>query len=161
MASTTVATDQRQQFDGTPQNGVIEVSHPLIQLHLTRLRDQSTEPALFRQSVRRLAALLAYEATKDLAVRQTSVQTPLGADRRRRTRRTDRLDPNLARWSRHGRPGTRFGCLAPKYGIWAYTATKQPPNPYVTTTSFLPSDRSMWPLFSIQCLRLADQRWRR
>lgn len=56
---------------------MIEVAHPLIQLHLTRLRDQATTPSLFRSSVRRLAALLAYEATKDLTTRETSVQTPL------------------------------------------------------------------------------------
>jgi uracil phosphoribosyltransferase len=58
-------------------SGVLEVQHPLIQLHLTRLRDQSTGPSLFRQSVRRLATLLAYEATKDLTTRQTRVETPL------------------------------------------------------------------------------------
>ncbi|MCH2114244.1 MAG: uracil phosphoribosyltransferase [Pirellulales bacterium] len=54
-----------------------EVRHPLIQLHLTRLRDKTTTASRFRQSVRRLATLLAYEATQDLAVKVTSVQTPL------------------------------------------------------------------------------------
>lgn len=74
MASTIVTN---QPTDASPSGGVVEVSHPLIQLHLTRLRDKTTEPALFRQSVRRLATLLAYEATKDLAVAETSVETPL------------------------------------------------------------------------------------
>ena len=41
------------------------------------MRDKTTTPSRFRQSVRRLATLLAYEATKDLAVRQTEVETPL------------------------------------------------------------------------------------
>ena len=85
MAGTTASKKKQLRPDISPNAshnigvsiGVIEVNHPLIQLHLTRLRDQSTEPALFRQSVRRLATLLAYEATKDLTVRQTSVQTPL------------------------------------------------------------------------------------
>lgn len=72
MANSTAANP------GTSQTGgVIEVSHPLIQLHLTRLRDESTAPSLFRQSVRRLATLLAYEATKDLTVRKIPVKTPL------------------------------------------------------------------------------------
>lgn len=56
---------------------VQEVSHPLIQTHLTRLRDVSTSPEVFRQLVGRLAVLLAYEATKDLEVETGTVQTPL------------------------------------------------------------------------------------
>ena len=82
MASTTVPIQSQpeqsqQRKEMSPEGGMIEVAHPLIQLHLTRLRDQSTSPSLFRSSVRRLATLLAYEATKDLATRQTNVQTPL------------------------------------------------------------------------------------
>lgn len=56
---------------------VQEVSHPLIQTHLTRLRDKSTSPDVFRQLVGRLAVLLAYEATKDLELDTGTVQTPL------------------------------------------------------------------------------------
>ena len=59
--------------------GVCEVQHPLIQLHLTRLRDKTTSTSLFRQSVRRLATLLAYEATKDLSLNSVAVETPLQA----------------------------------------------------------------------------------
>ncbi|MEM6328732.1 MAG: uracil phosphoribosyltransferase [Planctomycetota bacterium] len=58
-------------------SGVIEVGHPLIRCHLSRLRAESTPPAEFRDMVRRLATLLAYEATKDLACRTTRVTTPL------------------------------------------------------------------------------------
>jgi uracil phosphoribosyltransferase len=58
-------------------SGVFEVQHPLIRCHLTRLRDRSTSPTKFRQSVQRLASLLAYEATKDLRTEEVSVQTPL------------------------------------------------------------------------------------
>lgn len=58
-------------------NGVFEVHHPLIDCHLTRLRDESTPPDEFRQHVRRLATLLAYEATKDLRCNTTKVKTPL------------------------------------------------------------------------------------
>src|SRR6185369_17610520 len=56
---------------------LVEVNHPLIQHHLTRLRDKQTSPAEFRQLVQRLAALLAYEATKDLALRSIEIETPL------------------------------------------------------------------------------------
>ena len=56
---------------------VNEVSHPLIQNHLARLRDASTGPAEFRLLIQRLAVLLAYEATKDLIVEEINVHTPL------------------------------------------------------------------------------------
>lgn len=57
--------------------GVFEVDHPLIECHLTQLRNQATSPSEFRQAVRRLATLLAYEATQDLACEETSVATPI------------------------------------------------------------------------------------
>lgn len=56
---------------------LIEVSHPLIKHHLSRLRDKTTPSAEFRQLVQRLAVLLAYEATKDLSLRPTEIETPL------------------------------------------------------------------------------------
>lgn len=79
MSSTAVAerVDSKEGASKHTSHGVTEVHHPLIQVHLTRLRDKTTQPSLFRASVKRLAALLAYEATKDLSVRQTRVETPL------------------------------------------------------------------------------------
>jgi uracil phosphoribosyltransferase len=65
-------------------SGVFEVQHPLIQCHLTRLRDKTTPPTEFRQLVNRLASLLAYEATKDLRAEPISVQTPLAQTEGRR-----------------------------------------------------------------------------
>jgi uracil phosphoribosyltransferase len=56
---------------------LFEVHHPLIRHHLSRLRDQQTPPAEFRQLVQRLAVLLAYEATKDLAIQPIEIETPL------------------------------------------------------------------------------------
>ena len=53
------------------------VDHPLIRHHLSRLRDVSTDAFEFRQLTHRLSSLLAYEATKDLALTHTSVRTPL------------------------------------------------------------------------------------
>ena len=58
-------------------SGVHEVDHPLVRRHLTRLRDKTTPPEEFRSLVRRLATLLAYEATKDLACAEMTVETPL------------------------------------------------------------------------------------
>lgn len=56
---------------------VHEVRHPLIQLHLTRLRNVETGPEEFRALIQRLAVLLAYEATRNLQVEPVQVQTPL------------------------------------------------------------------------------------
>jgi uracil phosphoribosyltransferase len=55
--------------------------HPLVAHKLARLRSIETEPKKFRELVRELAALLAYEATADLAVRPVEVQTPMGLAR--------------------------------------------------------------------------------
>ncbi|MDH7487974.1 MAG: uracil phosphoribosyltransferase [Anaerolineae bacterium] len=51
--------------------------HPLIQHKLTLLRDKRTEPKKFRELVREIAILLAYEATADLALKPAQVETPL------------------------------------------------------------------------------------
>jgi uracil phosphoribosyltransferase len=56
---------------------LVEVHHPLIKHHLSRLRDRHTPPAEFREAVQRLAVLLAYEATKDLSIHAIDIETPL------------------------------------------------------------------------------------
>ncbi len=52
-------------------------THPLVAHKLTRLRDKSTQPKKFRELVREISALLAYEATADLLVVPRQVETPL------------------------------------------------------------------------------------
>lgn len=51
--------------------------HPLVKHKLTLLRDKRTEPKKFRELVREISILLAYEATADLAVEPMAVETPL------------------------------------------------------------------------------------
>ena len=58
-------------------SNVYESKHPLVQHKLSRLRDIKTEPKKFRELVREIAALLAYEATADLATTPRELQTPL------------------------------------------------------------------------------------
>ncbi len=58
---------------------VVEVTHPLVKQHLTTLRDRTTPPETFRALIRRLAVLLAYEATKDLTLESREIQTPITA----------------------------------------------------------------------------------
>ncbi len=52
--------------------------HALILHKLTILRDVNTEPKKFRELVRELSILLAYEATRDLALGRKLVTTPMG-----------------------------------------------------------------------------------
>ena len=56
---------------------VIEVAHPLVRHHLSRLRDVHTTAFEFRESVQRLATLLVYQATEDLELGTIAVRTPL------------------------------------------------------------------------------------
>jgi uracil phosphoribosyltransferase len=56
---------------------VFASSHPLIAHKLTKLRDRETDPKKFRELVREIAGLLAYEATADLLLRPCKVDTPL------------------------------------------------------------------------------------
>jgi uracil phosphoribosyltransferase len=52
-------------------------NHPLIAHKLAILRDASTDSRKFRELVREIAILLAYEATADMITEPTEVQTPL------------------------------------------------------------------------------------
>lgn len=53
-------------------------NHPLVAHKLSRLRNKTTDPKKFRELVKELATLLAYESTADLQVVPTTVQTPMG-----------------------------------------------------------------------------------
>jgi uracil phosphoribosyltransferase len=56
---------------------VFEIDHPLVHHHLTHLRNKESTPHIFRSQVRRLAVLLAAEATRDLPLRSKTIETPL------------------------------------------------------------------------------------
>lgn len=54
-------------------------NHPLIRHKLTKMRDINTEPKKFRELIREVAILLAYESTADLELESRAVTTPLMA----------------------------------------------------------------------------------
>ena len=56
---------------------VFSSPHPLVSHKLSRLRDKNTNPKKFRELVRELAALLAYEATADLKIVNREFDTPM------------------------------------------------------------------------------------
>jgi uracil phosphoribosyltransferase len=59
-------------------NNVFPSKHPLVAHKLAKLRSIDTEPKKFRELIREISMLLAYEATADLAVKPISVTTPMG-----------------------------------------------------------------------------------
>ncbi len=56
---------------------VHHIDHPLITHKLTVLRKRQTPSMIFRQVTEELVMLLAYEATRDLAVVDVDIQTPV------------------------------------------------------------------------------------
>jgi uracil phosphoribosyltransferase len=58
-------------------SNVYESKHPLVAHKLARLRDKNTEPKKFRELVREIAGLLAYESTLNLQTQPIEIETPL------------------------------------------------------------------------------------
>ncbi|MBB4736503.1 uracil phosphoribosyltransferase [Micrococcus cohnii] len=63
------------------------VDHPLIAHKLTILREKTTPSMIFRQLTEELVMLLGYEATRDVAVEQVQIQTPVATTTGTRLRR--------------------------------------------------------------------------
>ncbi len=53
------------------------VDHPLVQHKLTLMRDVRTPTAVFRQLLREISQLLAYEITREMPMTTKSIETPL------------------------------------------------------------------------------------
>ncbi len=57
---------------------VTVVTHPLVQHKLTIMRDKTTSTAGFRQLLREISQLLAYEITRELDMTTRRIETPVG-----------------------------------------------------------------------------------
>ena len=53
------------------------VDHPLVQHKLTLMRDKTRSTAEFRQLLREISQLLAYEVTRSLALGRKTIETPM------------------------------------------------------------------------------------
>lgn len=58
-------------------NNVTILDHPLIQHKVAMLRDKSTTTKDFRELVTEIAMLMGYEATRDLPLEETEIETPI------------------------------------------------------------------------------------
>src|SRR5699024_5696816 len=56
---------------------VLEIDHPLVAHKLTVLRNRATHSSVFRQLADELVTLLAYEATRNVAVAPAQIETPV------------------------------------------------------------------------------------
>lgn len=56
---------------------VTVVDHPLVQHKLTLMREKDTSTASFRQLLREISLLLAYEVTRELDMTTTRIETPI------------------------------------------------------------------------------------
>ncbi|WP_421693507.1 uracil phosphoribosyltransferase [Aestuariivirga sp.] len=64
--------------DQLPKSLVV-VDHPLVLHKLSLMRDKNTPSAVFRQLLREISLLLAYEVTRNLPMTTQSIETPLTA----------------------------------------------------------------------------------
>ncbi|CAH2215016.1 uracil phosphoribosyltransferase [Tepidibacter aestuarii] len=56
---------------------VVMMNHPLIQHKLTLIRDKNTGSKDFRQLVKEVSMLMGYEVTRDLALEEVEIETPV------------------------------------------------------------------------------------
>ncbi|MGI6169176.1 MAG: uracil phosphoribosyltransferase [Christensenellales bacterium] len=57
---------------------LIEIDHPLIQHKLSLIRDKNTGPKEFRELVGEISMLMAYEVTRNMALKEVEIETPVG-----------------------------------------------------------------------------------
>ncbi|MFT6105741.1 MAG: uracil phosphoribosyltransferase [Paracoccaceae bacterium] len=63
--------------DPAPLPHLTVVDHPLVQHKLTLMRDKDTSTAVFRQLLREISQLLAYEITRSLEMTMRRIETPM------------------------------------------------------------------------------------
>lgn len=61
----------------TETDHVTHVTHPLVQHKLTLMRQKETSTAVFRQLLREISQLLAYEVTRGLPLTTQRIETPM------------------------------------------------------------------------------------
>ena len=74
-----IGVSSRQAFRGESimPNHLTVVEHPLVQHKLSLMREKETSSAVFRQLLREISVLLAYEVTRDLPMTTQTIETPL------------------------------------------------------------------------------------
>ena len=55
------------------------IKHPLIEIKLTKMRDENSDHTTFRQNLNEIASLMVYEILRDYAPKAKDVKTPTGS----------------------------------------------------------------------------------
>jgi len=79
MADIPAGASRQTGPSGSAPVGVVVSNHPLVRDKLTVLRSKETGPKLFRELIRELSWLLAYEALADARLVDVRIETPLTA----------------------------------------------------------------------------------
>ncbi len=66
-----------ERMTSPPASRVTVVEHPLVQHKLTLMRRKETSTASFRALLSEISLLLAYEATRDMKLREEPIETPI------------------------------------------------------------------------------------
>lgn len=74
---------------------VLVIDHPLAKARLTTMRDARTDSAAFRAALQELTVMLVYEATRNAAVLEEDIRTPVAAAVGHRLARPPLLVPVL------------------------------------------------------------------
>jgi uracil phosphoribosyltransferase len=74
---------------------VLVVDHPLVRTRLTALRDTRTDAAAFRAALHEITTMLVYEATREVAVAEFPIETPVAPTSGYRVARPPLLVPVL------------------------------------------------------------------
>jgi uracil phosphoribosyltransferase len=72
-----IAKARRYPMDFKAPSNLTIVNHPLVLHKLTLMRDKNTPTAVFRQLLREISLLLAYEVCHDLPMTTTQIETPV------------------------------------------------------------------------------------
>ena len=72
-----VADERDGRHVRAPPVDAVLVDHPLVQHKLTLMRDKTRLTAEFRQLLREISQLLAYEVTRSLALATKTIETPM------------------------------------------------------------------------------------
>lgn len=76
----------------------IVVDHPLVKVRLSALRDAGADNAAFRAALHDVSWMLVYEATRDLAIEEVSLRTPVAETTGAEVAAAPLLVPVLRAW---------------------------------------------------------------
>jgi uracil phosphoribosyltransferase len=77
ISKTITVENSRVSSNSSWDGNLIVLNHPLVEHHLSIIRNRNTKSSEFRSSLKEIAKLLIYEATKNLPTIAIDVETPL------------------------------------------------------------------------------------